>query len=408
MTSIENDPKAIPEAPAAVSPAQAPSRLLLAVIGIATGALAANLYYAQPLIAQIGPEIGIRPDLAGALVSVTQIGYALGLFFLVSLADLVESKKLVLIAMCVTVLALVGAATSPGAAPLFIASLVIGLSSTGAQILVPFVSHLVPEAQRGRTVGNVMAGLLTGILIARPLSLFVASSFGWRSVFWLSALLMIVIGAALFRLMPRYQPQGGLSYGKILASMVGLVRNTPVLRRRAAYQALMFCAFNMFWTAAPLMLAERFGMSQQSIALFALAGAGGALAAPIAGRLADRGLVGPATAAGMGVLAICFFATGWAASAGVLALLVVLAILIDAAVQLNQVVSQRVIFSLAPHMRGRINAIYMTTAFVGGAVGSTIATASYHWGGWTATAICGGTLGILALLLLATERPKRP
>jgi len=404
MTSIENDQNA----PAPAAGAQAPSRLLLAVIGIATGALAANLYYAQPLIAQIGPEVGIRPGLGGMLVSVTQIGYALGLFFLVSLADLVESKRLVLIAMCVTVLALIAAATSAGAAPLFIASLVIGLGSTGAQVLVPFVSHLVPEAQRGRIVGNVMAGLLTGILIARPLSLFVASSFGWRAVFYLSAVLMVAIGVALYRLMPRYVPQGGLHYGKILASMVGLVRETPVLRRRAVYQALMFCAFNVFWTAAPVMLAERFSMSQQAIALFALAGAGGALAAPIAGRLADRGLVGPATAAGMAVLAISFFATGWAASAGVLALLVVLAILIDAAVQLNQVVSQRVIFSLAPHMRGRINAVYMTTSFIGGAIGSTIATASYHWGGWTATAVCGGTLGVLALLLFATERLGKP
>jgi len=406
MTSIETGLNATPDgsAPAAAHGARAPSRLLLAVIGIATGALAANLYYAQPLIAEIGPEIGIRPGLAGTLVSVTQIGYALGLFFLVSLADLVESRKLVLIAMGVTVLALAGAAISPSAAPLFIASLVIGLGSTGAQVLVPFVSHLVPEAQRGRTVGNVMAGLLTGILIARPLSLFVASSFGWRSVFWLSAVLMVAIGMALFRLMPRYVPQGGLSYRKILASMVGLARDIPVLRRRGAYQALMFCAFNMFWTAAPLMLADRFGLSQQNIALFALAGAGGALAAPIAGRLADRGLVGPATAAAMAMVAIGFFATGWAASAGALALLVVLAILIDAAVQLNQVVSQRVIFSLAPHMRGRINAIYMTTSFIGGALGSTIATASYHWGGWTATAIGGGALGVLALLLFATEK----
>ena len=178
---------------------------------------------------------------------------------------------------------------------------------------MPFVSHLVPEAQRGRTVGNVMAGLLTGILIARPLSLFVASSFGWRAVFYLSAVLMVAIGVALFRLMPRYVPQGGLSYGKIIASMVGLVRDTPVLRRRAAYQALMFCAFNVFWTAAPVMLAERFGMSQQSIALFALAGAGGALAAPIAGRTRSR--TGVARWArrrppAWPVLAICFFATG--------------------------------------------------------------------------------------------------
>jgi predicted MFS family arabinose efflux permease len=404
MTSVDTDAAATPDRstpPAAAT--DGPSSLLLGLIALATGALVANLYYAQPLIAVIGPDIGVRPELAGAVVSVTQIGYALGLFFLVSLADLVESRKLVLIAMSATVLALGAAATSSGAAPFFIASLVVGLSATGAQVLVPFVSHLVPEAKRGRTVGNVMAGLLTGILIARPLALFISAGFGWRAVFWISAVLMVAIGLLLARLMPRYVPHGGLSYRRILGSMVGLIRETPVLRRRAAYQSLMFAAFNLFWTAVPLLLAQRFGLGQMGIALFALAGAGGALAAPIAGRLADRGHIRAATFAAMAVLTLCFFATGWAASAGALAVLAVLAILIDAAVQLNQVVSQRVIFSLPAPVRGRVNAIYMTTAFFGGAFGSILATASYHWGGWTATAAAGGVIGVLALLVFATE-----
>ena len=284
MTAIET-----PAAPAA-TPAHGLSSALLVVIAIATGALAANLYYAQPLIAHIAPEIGIRPDLAGTVVSVTQIGYGLGLFFLVSLADLVENKRLVMFAMAGTVVALVGAGLSTVAPLFFLASLVVGLSSTAAQVLVPFASHLVPEAQRGRTVGNVMAGLLTGILLARPAALFISAAFGWRSVFWISAGLMVLIAILLAVMMPRRQPPGGLSYGRILASMVGLVRDIPILRRRAAYQALMFAGFNLFWTAAPIMLAQRFGLSEQGIALFALAGAGGALAAPIVGRLADRGL----------------------------------------------------------------------------------------------------------------------
>jgi len=383
---------------------KAPSTALITTIAVATGALVANLYYAQPLIASIGPEIGITPDLAGSVVSVTQIGYGLGLFLLVSLADLMENRQLVLVTLAITIIGLVGAATSTAAAPFFAACFVIGLCSTGAQVLVPFVTHLVPVEQRGRTVGNVMAGVLTGIMLARPIALFIAASFGWRAVFWSSAVLMLIIGGALAWMMPRYQPRSQMNYGRILASMGGLFRDLPVLRRRATYQALMFAAFNLFWTAAPLMLAERFGLSQHGIGLFALAGAGGALAAPIAGRLADRGLSRVMTAGAMIVLGLSFLATGWSVAAGALIALAVLSVVIDAAVQTNQIVSQRIVFSLSAEARGRINAIFMTTVFVGGAIGSVLGTLTYHSGGWTATAIAGGVIGLAALLLYATER----
>lgn len=397
MSTIENQ-----QAPAAVAVAAPPGALIL-MLAIAVGALVANLYYAQPLIGLIAPELGIRPDVAGAVVSITQIGYGVGLFLLVSLADLVENKRLVLIALGGTVLALVGAALSTTAALFLLASFAIGVCSTGAQVLVPFAAQLVPVASRGKVVGNVMAGLLTGILLARPLALFISGSFGWRAVFWISAVLMLAIGAALFRMMPRHQPRGGMSYGQILKSMVGLVRDTPVLRRRSAYQGLLFAAFNLFWTTAPLMLAQRFGLSQQGIALFALAGVGGAAAAPFAGRLADRGLVRSTTFAAMAVMSLAFLATGWAVAAGALIVLAVLSVIIDAAVQTNQVASQRVIFALPGEIRGRLNAIYMTTVFLGGAVGSTLGTVTYHWGGWGATATAGVVLGVLALVLFATE-----
>ncbi|HEY4202644.1 MAG TPA: MFS transporter [Devosiaceae bacterium] len=385
---------------------QGPSPALLSVVGIATGALVANLYYAQPLLAAIGPEIGIRPDLAGTVVSTTQVGYGLGLLLLVSLADLVENKRLVLTLLVGTVLALVAAASSNQAIVFFIASFVIGVCSTGAQVLIPFVVHLVPPERRGRTVGNVMSGLLTGIMLARPLALFIAAALSWRSVFWLSAVVMIAIGLLLGRMMPRYQPAGGVNYGRNLVSMVGLLRNTPVLQRRAAYQALMFGAFNMFWTAVPLMLADRFGLSQQGIAFFALAGAGGALAAPLAGRLADRGWIQATTFGSMALLGLCFYGTSWAEAGGALAVLVVLTIILDASVQGNQVVSQRLIFSLPAEIRGRLNALYMTFTFLGGAVGSTIGAASYHWGGWNATATIGGLIGVAMLMLFATELRK--
>ncbi|MFZ1430314.1 MAG: MFS transporter [Geminicoccaceae bacterium] len=395
----------MPEHVAAVGSAaeRGPSRALITTLSIATGTLVANLYYAQPLVATIGPEIGVTPDLAGSVVSVTQIGYGVGLFLLVSLADLVENRKLVLVTLAITALGLVGMATATSATPFFLASFVIGLCSTGAQVLIPLVAHLTPPEQRGRVVGNVMAGLLTGIMLARPVALFMAASFGWRAVFWSSALLMVGIGLGLALMMPRYQPRGGMHYGRILISMAGLLRDIPFLRWRAAYQALLFGAFNMFWTAVPLMLAERFDLSERGIGLFALAGAGGALAAPVAGRLADRGLSSITTAGAMIAVGVAFLATSWAASAVFLSALVVLAVIIDAAVQANQVVSQRVIFSVPADIRGRVNALYMTITFGGGALGSLLGTMTYHGGGWTMTAIAGGLIGGLALLLFTLE-----
>jgi predicted MFS family arabinose efflux permease len=378
-----------------------PSGRLIAVLAIATGALVANLYYAQPLIASIGPEIGISPDLAGLVVSVTQIGYGIGLFLLVSLSDLVENKRLVLITLSCTTLGLVGAALSTGAIPFFAASFLVGFCSTGAQVLLPFVAYLVPEARRGRVLGNVMACVLAGIMLARPVSLFIAASFGWRAVFWSSAVLMVMIGLALTHMMPRHAPRAGMHYGRILLSMAGLFRGMPVLRWQATTQALAFGAFNMFWTAAPLMLAERLGLTQHYIALFALAGAGGALAAPIAGRLADRGLGRQMNLAAVVVLGLAFYATRWAAEAGLVVVLAVLAILIDAAVQTTQIISRRLIFAVPPETRGRVNAIYMTCLFIGGAIGSVLGTMTYHRGGWTATATAGGLIALLVLILTA-------
>jgi predicted MFS family arabinose efflux permease len=382
-----------------------PSAGLIAVLAVATGALVANLYYAQPLIASIGREIGVSPDLSGAVVSVTQIGYGMGLFLLVSLADLVENRRLVLTTLTFTTCGLVAAALSTSAVPFFLASFLIGFCSTGAQVLLPMVAYLVPEARRGRVLGNVMACVLTGIMLARPVSLFIAASFGWRAVFWSSAVLMVIIGSALMRMMPRYAPRGGMHYGQILVSMIGLFRAMPVLRWQAGTQALMFGAFNMFWTAAPLMLLDRFGLTQFQIGLFALAGAGGALAAPIAGRLADRGLGRKANITAVILLGLAFYATGWAAAAGMMAVLVILAILIDAAVQTTQIISRRIIFAIPPETRGRVNAIYMTCLFTGGALGSVLGTITFHWGGWMATASAGGLIGV-AVLTLTTLRAR--
>jgi predicted MFS family arabinose efflux permease len=205
--------------------------------------------------------------------------------------------------------------------------------------------------------------------------------------------------------LPYRRPNPGMSYAKILKSTIDIMVKTPALQRRAIYQGVMFGVFNLFWTAVPLALTQRFGFDQRQIALFALAGAGGALAAPIAGRLADRGHSRRGTLGAMLILTIAFALTGWAVAAGYMIVLVVAAISLDAAMQGNQIIGQRLIYAIDPAARGRINAIYMMVVFISGALGSLLAGIAYFYGGWPATAATGTAFGI-ALLAYSIGEPR--
>lgn len=373
------------------------------VFAVACGLMVANLYYAQALVGEIAPAMRLPPGIAGLVVTLTQIGYGAGLMLIVSLADLVENRRLILTMVGGAALGLAGVFLSRDAVSFLIFSFVTGFCSVGAQVMVPLAAHLAPDAKRGQVVGNIMAGLITGIMLARPAASALAAIAGWRAIFAVSAVLMVALGVALARLLPTRQPRPGMHYGQILSSSLSLLVRTPAIRRRTAYQTLLFATFNLFWTAIPLLLAQRFGLGQIGIALFALAGAGGALAAPIAGRLGDRGYIRAGTAAALGLAIIAMLAAGWAAAAHGLILLAAMAVLLDAATQFNQVLSQRVIYAIAPEARGRINAVYMTCMFIGGAAGSTLASLTYAHGGWTMTALTGAALTGMALLLFLTE-----
>lgn len=367
----------------------------------ACGLMVANLYYAQTLIDAIGPDIGLSPALAGAIVTLTQLGYGVGLALIVPLSDLYENKRLTLLATGGAILGNLGIAFAAGSQLFLAASLLTGICSVGAQVLVPMAAHLSHEHRQGRTIGLVMSGLLTGIMLSRPFASFVAEIAGWRAVFLLSAGIMAATGAALLLWLPQRRPRAGLHYAAILASLFRLLREHGQLRLRALYQALLFLAFNLFWTAAPLVLIHQFHLGHGGVALFALAGAGGALAAPIAGHLADKGKTRLTTACALALLALSFLAADWMVALGSVIAFAVTAILIDAAVQLNQISGQRIIFGLDPHARGRINAIYMTIMFVIGALGSLVGSASYAAGGWNLTALIGAGIGAATLAIFA-------
>ena len=380
---------------------------LTVLFAVACGLCVANIYFAQPLIEPIANSLALHAGLAGLVVTLTQLGYGAGLILLVPLADVIENRRLILLAMGGAVIGLVGAAASAAATTFLITSFMVGACAVAAQVLVPFASHLAPEATRGKVVGNVMGGLLAGIMLARPFSSLVAAAFGWRAVFGISALLMGALIVVIARALPTRQPPPSGGYARTLRSLPGIVRNTPLLRRRAVYQGLMFSTFQAFWTAVPLALAHVFGLGQAGIALFALAGAAGALAAPLAGRLADRGLTRPATGVAMAIALLGFAIGAVAVHRQSLAGLVVAALLIDGAVQACQVLSIRSLYMLAPELRGRLNALFMTFVFLCAALASGSAAAIYAFHGWDGvSALCVG-LATLALAFYATEFRRR-
>ena len=367
------------------------------LFSIACGAMVANLYYAQTLIDAIGPAIGLSPRLAGTITMLTQLGYGLGLALLVPLGDLFENKRLTLIATAGAVIACIGIGLSQGPISFLLASFLTGVCATGAQVLLPLATHLTPHNQQGRVIGRIMGGLLTGIMLARPAASFLAQAIGWRAIFFVSAGLMALLMVALALLSPSRTPEAKLGYGAILRSMLAQIGQYRALRMRAFYQAMMFAAFNLFWTAAPLVLLHRFHFSQNEVALFALAGAGGALAAPLAGWLADKGLSWWTSLAALAIIALGFVGAIPAVAAGSVIAFAAAAILIDAAVQLSQITGQKIIFALSKDARARVNAAYMTMMFVVGATGSLIGSASFEAGGWTASAVAGAAIGMVTL-----------
>lgn len=387
-------------------PSDAVSGWLSLLLAVSCGLIVANIYYAQPLVAPISADLGMSPQSAGLIMTVAQLGYAAGLLLIVPLGDLIENRRLVVGVTCLGALALFVASFSTHPVPFLVAGAFVGLGSVAVQILIPYAGHMAPEAIRGRVVGNVTTGLMIGIMLSRPVSGYVASLSSWRTVYVGSAAAMVVLILVLRWILPPRVPTARLGYGQLLASMVHLVRTSVVLRRRALYQVSLFGVFSMFWTTVPLLLAgPAFRLSQAGIALFALASVSGAIAAPIAGRIADRGWTRPATAALMLLTAAGYAITrmvdmGSNFSIGVLLLA---AVAIDFGVPANLVLGYRALFVLGAEYRSRLNGLYMAAFFIAGALGSAVGGWAYTAGGWSLVASIGIAAPLLALIYLATE-----
>lgn len=356
----------------------------------AAGVAVANIYYNQPMLRVI------EADFAGSTVAhwvptATQLGYAASLLLVLPFGDVTDRRRLVVAQFGVLALALVFAAVAPSATMLVVASLLVGASATVAQQLVPFAATLAAPEHRGRTIGVVLGGILTGILLSRTLAGFVAANAGWRDMFWLGVPLALLAAGVMAAVLPPCPARETVGYRGALGSLAALWRAHPALRRAAVVQGLAFASFSTFWTVLAFRLGEpRFGLGADAAGLFGVVGAVGILAAPMAGRAADRR--GPAAVADVAVVLVppawAAFAL-WPGIAGICAGIVVL----DLAVQGALVANQNCIFSLDAAARSRLNTVLMTTMFLGGAAGSAAAGLAYAHGGWAAVCVLGAALG---------------
>lgn len=353
------------------------------------------LYASQTLIPALNASLHL--DAAITLVTaLTLLGYAAGLVLLVPLVDRWPNRALIAGTLSAQVVCLAVAAAAPSAALFLGASFAVGVTASAVQMLVPAAASLAPPQARGKVVGNVMSGLMLGILLSRPLASVVGGAFGWRGFFAADAVL--VAGATLLVVprLPDIRPSGAPSYARLIASMGRLVTAEPVLRRRALYQGLLMAGFNAFWSSVAVVLARSpLHLDTSHIALFALAGGGSVVIAPLAGRLGDQGHTTRTTIVAHGVTIVAALGAACALGDGVprgvsIGLLAVAAFAIDGGVIADQALGRRAINLLAPESRGRVNGLYTGLFFIGSACGAAIAgpaLARWSWPGVCAAAL---------------------
>lgn len=384
---------------------------LTALLAVAVGVVVLSLFASQPLVGIIGRELGLAPDLSGLATTLTLLGYATGLILLVPLTDIIENRRLVLTTLFGNVCALLTLACSPTATAFFIASFLVGLSISAIQMLVPVAAALSSEARRGRTVGNVMSGLMLGILFSRPIASLVTEAFGWRALYGVLGIAVAALAVVLAVFIPTLRPHGKTGYRQLIGSLGSILKEEPILWRRAASQAMCMAAFSVFWTAVALRLAQApFALGQTGVALFALAGAAGTIIAPIAGRVGDRGLTRPATAfAHAAVIAAMVLAyLGGTAMIGTdsvsLMVLLIAAILLDLGVIADQTLGRRAINLVRPEARGRMNGLFTGLFFLGGAAGSALSGFAWNTWGWPGICAIGLIFGVGAIGVSLTDR----
>ncbi|MGI4728957.1 MAG: MFS transporter [Janthinobacterium lividum] len=374
------------------------SKVTLWVMTVATGLVVANLYYSQPLLDDIARSFHISNGAAGYIAMLTQIGYATGMLFLIPLGDMLKRKKLIMVDFALIVVSLLLAAFAPNYPVMMIASFLIGFTSIVPQLIIPMAAHLSKPEERGKTVGQVMSGLLIGILLSRTISGYVGAHFGWQLMFMIAAGMMLLLWLIIYFLFPEIEPQYQGNYAELMRSLITLIKTEPLLRLASIRGFLCYACFGAFWTTLIFLLREpQFNMGSQAAGLFGLVGAFGALGAAFMGRISDKS--NPYTVTTFSVILVIVSYAVFFVSDKSLTGLIIGVILLDLGVQATHISNQTMIFTLSAEARNRLNTVYMVSYFAGGATGTFLASRIWNSYQWQGVTVIGLILSVAALLV---------
>jgi predicted MFS family arabinose efflux permease len=369
---------------------------LLWILAVAAGVSVANLYYSQPLLEMMARDFRVGPHEIGLVPTLTQIGYAAGMLLVVPLGDAQERRRLIVLTCAAAAVISFCVALAPTLPTLLAASFALGLATCAPQLAVPYAAGLVPADERGRSVGKVMSGLLIGILLSRTVSGLVGAHLGWRSIYFIAGGAMVALSILLRIALPVQPPERQVRYIDLLRSLPGLVKREPLLRRHALLGALAFASFSAFWTTLAFLLSTPpYHYGSDVAGLFGIVGVAGALAAPLAGRVADRR--GTRVVNGLALACVLLswivFGLVWRSLFGI----AVGVVLLDAGVQASHISNQTRVLGLSAEERNRLNTVYMVSYFAGGATGSMLGAAAFASFGWPGVAVLGLALIVAAL-----------
>ncbi|MBB1199703.1 MFS transporter [Enterobacteriaceae bacterium 89] len=391
------------------SPAPVFAPWIILIMAIGAGFSVAAIYYAQPLLPLMGGDLHLNVEQMGLVPTLTQAGYALGILFLLPLGDRHDRRKLILGKCAALALLLLVYSLSHEFQGLLAISLLIGITATLAQDIVPAAAILAPAGKQGKTVGTVMTGLLLGILLSRTISGVVGAAFGWRVMYQAAAVSVALIGVVMWRVLPKFTAHSSLSYPALMLSLAHLWQRYPELRRAALAQGFLSVAFSAFWSTLAVMLMDHYHLGSAVAGGYGIAGAAGALAAPLAGGLADK--LGAAKVTQLGAMLVTLaFALMFLLPAlpvhGQLMLIAVSAIGFDLGLQSSLVAHQNLVYSLEPQARGRLNALLFTVVFIGMALGSMTGSHLYALAGWPAVVTLAVASGAIAVIIRMAGRVK--
>lgn len=378
------------------------SQWIILALALGAGFSVAAIYYSQPLLPLMGSDLHLTVNGMGLVPTLTQAGYALGILFLLPLGDRYDRRRLILLKSAALALLLLACSLTAHFPALLLVSLLIGMAATMAQDIVPAAAILAPAGKQGKTVGTVMTGLLLGILLSRTVSGFVGAAFGWRMMFQLAAVSIAFIGVLMWSVLPRFATHSTLSYPALMKSVAHLWQRYPALRRAAFAQGFLSVAFSAFWSTLAVMLLEKYQLGSAVAGTFGIAGAAGALAAPLAGGLADK--VGAEKVTQLGAMLVTasfalMFTLPFLPPHAQLAVIAVSAIGFDLGLQSSLVAHQNLVYGLEPQARGRLNALLFTVVFVGMAAGSALGSKVYSMAGWSGVVALAALAGLVALAI---------